>query len=57
MEKTTISTYRIGMGRNMFQCDAPQAMIQAVCAVVHGDETPAKAFDLYLSLKSVPAGR
>jgi 3-hydroxy-5-phosphonooxypentane-2,4-dione thiolase len=47
----------VDMGRNIFQCDAPQAMIQAVRAVVHGDETPAKAFDLYLSLKSVPAGR
>jgi putative autoinducer-2 (AI-2) aldolase len=47
----------VDMGRNIFQCDAPQAMIQAVRAVVHGDETPEKAFDLYLSLKSVPAGR
>jgi 3-hydroxy-5-phosphonooxypentane-2,4-dione thiolase len=45
------------MGRNIFQCDAPQAMIQAVRAVVHGDEMPEKAYDLYLSLKSVPAGR
>jgi 3-hydroxy-5-phosphonooxypentane-2,4-dione thiolase len=47
----------VDMGRNIFQCDAPQAMIQAVRAVVHGDETPEKAFDLYLSLKSVPANR
>src|SRR5450631_2447797 len=36
----------VDMGRNIFQCDAPQAMIQAVRAVVHGDETPDKAFDL-----------
>jgi hypothetical protein len=28
-------------------------MIQAVRAVVHGDETPAKALDLYHSLKSM----
>jgi putative autoinducer-2 (AI-2) aldolase len=47
----------VDMGRNIFQCDAPQAMIQAVRAVVHGDETPDKAFDLYLSHKSVAAGR
>jgi 3-hydroxy-5-phosphonooxypentane-2,4-dione thiolase len=47
----------VDMGRNIFQCDSPQAMIQAVRAVVHGEETPAKAFDRYLSLKSVPANR
>jgi putative autoinducer-2 (AI-2) aldolase len=43
----------VDMGRNIFQCDAPLAMIQAVRAVVHGDETPQKAHDLYLSLKSM----
>ena len=43
----------VDMGRNIFQCDAPQAMIQAVRAVVHGDETPEKALDLYESLKSM----
>jgi 3-hydroxy-5-phosphonooxypentane-2,4-dione thiolase len=42
----------VDMGRNIFQCDAPKAMIQAVRAVVHGDETPDKAYELYLSLKS-----
>src|SRR6201996_653506 len=47
----------VDMGRNIFQCDAPKAMIQAVRAVVHGDETPEKGFDLYFSLKSVPANR
>jgi 3-hydroxy-5-phosphonooxypentane-2,4-dione thiolase len=47
----------VDMGRNIFQCDAPEAMIHAVRAVVHGDETPEKAYDLYLSHKSVPAGR
>ena len=40
----------VDMGRNIFQCDAPQAMIQAVRAVVHGDETPEKAYDLYLTI-------
>src|SRR5579863_8105122 len=42
----------VDMGRNIFQCDAPTAMIQAVRAVVHENETPERAFDLYLSLKS-----
>jgi 3-hydroxy-5-phosphonooxypentane-2,4-dione thiolase len=46
----------VDMGRNIFQCDAPKAMIQAVRAVVHGDETPEKAYELYLSLKSVGEG-
>jgi 3-hydroxy-5-phosphonooxypentane-2,4-dione thiolase len=47
----------VDMGRNIFQSEAPEAMIQAVRAVVHGDETPEKAYDLYLSSKPVPAGR
>lgn len=46
----------VDMGRNIFQCEAPKAMIQAVRAVVHGDETPQKAYDLYLSLKSEAEG-
>ena len=41
----------VDMGRNIFQSDAPVAMIQAVKAVVHGNETPQKAFDLYNTLK------
>jgi putative autoinducer-2 (AI-2) aldolase len=41
----------VDMGRNIFQSDAPIAMIQAVRAVVHDNETPKKAFDLYKSLK------
>jgi 3-hydroxy-5-phosphonooxypentane-2,4-dione thiolase len=47
----------VDMGRNIFQSEAPEAMIQAVRAVVHGAETPEKAYDLYLSSKAVPAGR
>jgi len=43
----------VDMGRNIFQCEAPKAMIQAVRAVVHGDESPEKALDLYHSLKSM----
>jgi putative autoinducer-2 (AI-2) aldolase len=41
----------VDMGRNIFQCEAPIAMIQAVRAVVHDHEKPAKAYELYLSLK------
>lgn len=43
----------VDMGRNIFQCEAPKAMIQAVRAVVHGNETPEKAYDLYLSMKAI----
>jgi putative autoinducer-2 (AI-2) aldolase len=42
----------VDMGRNIFQSEAPIAMIQAVKAVVHDDETPDKAFDLYNTLKN-----
>ena len=41
----------VDMGRNVFQCEAPVAMIQAVRAVVHELEKPEKAYDLFLSLK------
>jgi len=41
----------VDMGRNIFQAGDPIAMIQAVKAVVHNNETPEKAFDLYNSLK------
>jgi putative autoinducer-2 (AI-2) aldolase len=41
----------VDMGRNIFQCDAPVAMIQAVRSVVHNNETPARAYELYLSIK------
>jgi len=41
----------VDMGRNIFQSEAPIAMIQAVRAVVHRNESPAKAYDLYQSLK------
>jgi putative autoinducer-2 (AI-2) aldolase len=40
----------VDMGRNIFQCEAPVAMIQAVRAVVHDQEKPDKAYELYLSL-------
>jgi len=41
----------VDMGRNIFQAGDPIAMIQAVRAVVHDNETPEKAFDLYNTLK------
>ncbi len=42
----------VDMGRNIFQSENPVAMIQAVKAVVHDNETPQKAFDLYNTLKN-----
>lgn len=42
----------VDMGRNIFQSGSPTAMIQAVGAVVHKNETPEKAFDLYNTLKN-----
>jgi putative autoinducer-2 (AI-2) aldolase len=42
----------VDMGRNIFQSEAPTAMIQAVRHVVHDNATPEQAFDLYLTLKS-----
>lgn len=41
----------VDMGRNIFQSEAPLAMVKAVRAVVHENETPAKAFDLYNTLR------
>jgi putative autoinducer-2 (AI-2) aldolase len=41
----------VDMGRNIFQSESPVAMIQAVGAVVHDNETPNRAFDLYNTLK------
>jgi putative autoinducer-2 (AI-2) aldolase len=42
----------VDMGRNIFQSEAPAAMIQAVRAVVHENATPAQAYDLFRSLKA-----
>ena len=41
----------VDMGRNIFQCDAPVTMIQAVRKVVHEGETPEHAHDYFLSMK------
>ncbi|MGK5093483.1 3-hydroxy-5-phosphonooxypentane-2,4-dione thiolase [Deltaproteobacteria bacterium TL4] len=42
----------VDMGRNIFQSESPVGMIQAVRAVVHDQETPEKAFDLYKTIKN-----
>jgi putative autoinducer-2 (AI-2) aldolase len=42
----------VDMGRNIFQCEDPVAMIQAVRSVVHGKETASQAYDLFHSLKA-----
>jgi putative autoinducer-2 (AI-2) aldolase len=42
----------VDMGRNIFQSDAPAAMIQAVRKVVHENEKPEIAFQFYQDLKN-----
>jgi putative autoinducer-2 (AI-2) aldolase len=41
----------VDMGRNIFQSEAPAAMLQAVRKVVHDKVSPREALDLYESLK------
>jgi putative autoinducer-2 (AI-2) aldolase len=41
----------VDMGRNIFQSDAPAAMIQAVRKVIHELMKPEQAYDLYQTLK------
>ena len=47
----------VDMGRNVFQSDAPLAMLKAVAGVVHDNLKPAQAFDLYNTLKQVKEAR
>ncbi|MHC4706607.1 MAG: 3-hydroxy-5-phosphonooxypentane-2,4-dione thiolase, partial [Planctomycetota bacterium] len=42
----------VDMGRNIFQSDAPEAMMQAVCKVVHENMKPAEAYELYKTIKN-----
>ena len=42
----------VDMGRNIFQSDSPVAMIQAVGAVVHRNESVDSAFQMYQDIKS-----
>jgi 3-hydroxy-5-phosphonooxypentane-2,4-dione thiolase len=46
----------VDMGRNIFQSDAPAAMIQAVGRVVHEQMKPEQAYDLYQTLKHQQKG-
>jgi 3-hydroxy-5-phosphonooxypentane-2,4-dione thiolase len=47
----------VDMGRNIFQSEAPAAMLQAVAKVVHEDARPQEAFELFrgLAREGVPA--
>jgi len=52
----------VDMGRNIFQADAPVAMIKAVGKVVHEGMKPQHAFDFYQTMKNekkaaAPVGR
>jgi len=44
----------VDMGRNIFQSEAPVAMIRAVRAVVHENMRPEQAYELFLDLKEHP---
>jgi len=42
----------VDMGRNIFQAENPQAMIQAVRAIVHDGQAVNSAFEMYNDLKN-----
>lgn len=42
----------VDMGRNIFQSDSPMGMMKAIKAIVHGNETPEQAFNLYQTVKN-----
>ena len=42
----------VDMGRNIFQSDSPQGMMQAIKAVVHGNAKPAEAYEVYQQIKA-----
>ena len=42
----------VDMGRNVFQSEAPLAMIKAVSGVVHDGLKPAEALELFNDLKN-----
>ena len=44
----------VDMGRNIFQSDAPEAMIQAVRKVVHENMKPDEAIEIYKEFKGKP---
>ena len=46
----------VDMGRNIFQSDAPRAMLQAVNAVVHDELPPAQALEMFETLRRGSGG-
>jgi putative autoinducer-2 (AI-2) aldolase len=42
----------VDMGRNIFQSDAPKAMIAAVNAVVHQNAKPKEAYQMFQEMKA-----
>jgi 3-hydroxy-5-phosphonooxypentane-2,4-dione thiolase len=42
----------VDMGRNIFQADAPKAMMQTIHKLVHENLKPAEAYELYETLKN-----
>jgi putative autoinducer-2 (AI-2) aldolase len=42
----------VDMGRNIFQSDCPEGMMQAVSKVVHENLKPQEAYELYQAIKS-----
>jgi len=42
----------VDMGRNIFQSDAPKAMMQAIRKIVHENAKPKEAYELYETLKN-----
>jgi len=47
----------VDMGRNIFQSEAPKAMMQAIAKVVHENLKPKEACDLYETLKNQEVGK
>lgn len=46
----------VDMGRNIFQADAPKAMMQVIHKLVHEDMKPAEAYELYETFKNQEQG-
>jgi len=41
----------VDMGRNIFQSESPVAMVRAIRAIVHENEKPEKAYEMYKTLR------
>lgn len=42
----------VDMGRNIFQSESPDGMMKAIKAIVHSNETPEKAYEIYQAIKN-----